>query len=105
MTHLPQLAAFGDQHWHVAKRVAASRTSTVVTALDAAARPLEVAQMLGGVATESAARNAAELLDRAATWKAGNGVIMVNGNGAATNGSAPTKPGGRKKTGQKAAEA
>jgi DNA repair protein RecN (Recombination protein N) len=69
VTHLPQMAAFGDQHWHVAKRVADDRTSTIVTDLDMAGRTLEIAQMLGGVATESAARNAAELLDRAATWK------------------------------------
>ena len=69
VTHLPQLAAFGDQHWHVAKRVVDGRTGTVVSDLDMAARTLEVAQMLGGIATETAARNAAELLDRAATWK------------------------------------
>ena len=69
VTHLPQMAAFGDQHWHVAKRISDDRTSTVVIEMDAAARTLELAQMLGGVATESAARNAAELLDRAATWK------------------------------------
>lgn len=72
VTHLPQLAAFGDQHWHVAKRIVDDRTSTVVTSLDAAARTLEIAQMLGGIATESAARNAAELLDRAGTWKVEN---------------------------------
>jgi DNA repair protein RecN (Recombination protein N) len=69
VTHLPQLAAFGDQHWHVAKHIAEGRTTTIVHSLDPAERTLEIAQMLGGVATESAARNAAELIDRAANWK------------------------------------
>jgi DNA repair protein RecN (Recombination protein N) len=95
VTHLPQLATFGDQHWHVAKRVAEGRTSTIVTELDAARRTLEIAQMLGGVATESAARNAAELLDRAATWKAGN--ASPSSNGVSVNGAKTTKSGGRKK--------
>ncbi len=66
VTHLPQLAAFGDQHWHVAKRVSHGRTTTVVSALDSEERLRELAQMLGGVATDAAERNAAELLDRAA---------------------------------------
>ncbi len=95
VTHLPQLATFGDQHWHVAKRVAEGRTSTVVTELDAAHRTLEIAQMLGGVATETAARNAAELLDRAATWKVANAVPTTNGVPA--NGAKTTKASGRKK--------
>jgi DNA repair protein RecN (Recombination protein N) len=69
VTHLPQMAAYGDQHWHVAKRIEDGRTSTVVTDLDMPGRTLELAQMLGGQATESAARNAAELLERAAMWK------------------------------------
>jgi DNA repair protein RecN (Recombination protein N) len=51
ITHLPQLAAFGDQHFTVNKRVltvdGAERTSTVVCALDPAARIEELMQMLG----------------------------------------------------------
>ncbi|MBA3824998.1 MAG: DNA repair protein RecN [Ktedonobacterales bacterium] len=86
VTHLPQMAAFGDQHWHVAKRIANDRTSTVVTEMDTAARTLELAQMLGGVATESAARNAAELLDRAITWKAEQAAPSVAANGHSPNG-------------------
>jgi DNA repair protein RecN (Recombination protein N) len=71
VTHLPQLAAFGDQHWHVAKRVIEGRTITVVTELHGEARVREIAQMLGGVATATAERNAAELLERAAAWQQG----------------------------------
>ena len=106
VTHLPQMAAFGDQHWHVAKRIIDDRTSTVVTELDAAARTLEVAQMLGGVATESAARNAAELLDRAAVWKdqskneKNEEVSTSNGNGHIhENGHATPKKSVRRKQG------
>jgi DNA repair protein RecN (Recombination protein N) len=93
VTHLPQLAAFGDQHYHVAKRVVAGRTSTVVTDLDAAARTLELAQMLGGVATESAARNAAELLDRAAAWKAEQAASGGDAEKVGTAKAAPTTNG------------
>ncbi len=101
VTHLPQMAAFADQHWHVAKLVQDDRTTTVVTDLDAAQRTLELAQMLGGVATETAARNAAELLDRADQMKvspappdppaalAPQSLDVVQPKSAATNGHAP----------------
>ncbi len=105
VTHLPQMAAFGDQHWHVAKRVVADRTSTVVTDLDAPARTLEIAQMLGGVATASAARNAAELLDRAAAWKNEQPVTAAPSHApptdAATNGHAITNGADQAKSGNK----
>jgi DNA repair protein RecN (Recombination protein N) len=51
ITHLPQLAAFGDQHYTVNKRVLTvngeERTSTVVRTLDEAARVEELMNMLG----------------------------------------------------------
>jgi DNA repair protein RecN (Recombination protein N) len=99
VTHLPQMAAFGDQHWHVAKRITDDRTSTVVTDLDRAARTLELAQMLGGIATESAARNAAELLDRAAAWKTSSEPQPPPDlpTPLATNGHTPAKRGSKKK--------
>ena len=34
ITHLPQLAAYGDMHYHVAKQIAAGRTTTEVRHLD-----------------------------------------------------------------------
>ncbi|HET7767359.1 MAG TPA: DNA repair protein RecN, partial [Chloroflexota bacterium] len=49
VTHLPQIAAFGDAHFFIAKRVSGGRTVTTVTALDAGGRDKELAQMLGGV--------------------------------------------------------
>ncbi len=49
VTHLPQLAAFGDQHFHVRKMVADGRTTTQVEQLNDPARLEELAQMLGSL--------------------------------------------------------
>ncbi len=48
VTHLPQLAAFGDRHYRVSKHVQNERTTTQVERLDGRAREAELAQMLGG---------------------------------------------------------
>lgn len=69
VTHLPQIAALGDDHYHVSKVVADERTSTHVVPLSDEARTDEVAHMLGGARTPAARANAAELLERASTWK------------------------------------
>lgn len=47
ITHLPQLAAYGDRHYHVAKQVAAGRTKTEVRHLVDDTRVTELARMLG----------------------------------------------------------
>jgi DNA repair protein RecN (Recombination protein N) len=47
VTHLPQLAGYGDAHFHVSKSVSAGRTTTHVESLDAAGRVRELAAMLG----------------------------------------------------------
>ncbi len=65
VTHLPQLAAFGTQHYHVAKQVQDGRTTTTITLLHGEARLLELAQMLGGI-SESTLQSAHELLQNAA---------------------------------------
>jgi len=49
VTHLPQLAAFGDQHFSVRKEVEEGRTSTIVRPLDDPGRMEELAQMLGSL--------------------------------------------------------
>jgi DNA repair protein RecN (Recombination protein N) len=49
ITHLPQLAAFGGQHYRVVKRVQEGRTMTDVERLEGDERKRELAQMLGGV--------------------------------------------------------
>jgi DNA repair protein RecN (Recombination protein N) len=48
VTHLPQLAAFGDRHFRVSKQVQNERTTTQVENLTGDAREAELAQMLGG---------------------------------------------------------
>jgi DNA repair protein RecN (Recombination protein N) len=56
VTHLPQLAGFGDVHFHVAKHVertgVSERTVTRVTQLQGGARVEELSQMLGGSGEE-----------------------------------------------------
>lgn len=47
ITHLPQLAAYGDMHFHVAKHVAGGRTTTDVRQLDGDMQITELARMLG----------------------------------------------------------
>lgn len=61
VTHLPQLAAFGDQHLQVQKTVRHGRTITQVTVLEAEARLNELAQMMGAI-SEGTRRSAQELM-------------------------------------------
>jgi len=68
ITHLPQLAAFGDQHFQVQKIVENSRTLTRLTKLTGEPRTLELAQMLGEV-TEGTIRSAHEILQNAQAFK------------------------------------
>jgi DNA repair protein RecN (Recombination protein N) len=64
VTHLPQLAVFGDQHYQVQKLVDKGRTLTRVEPLEGEARLLELSQMLGEVG-EGTLRSAHELLQTA----------------------------------------
>jgi DNA repair protein RecN (Recombination protein N) len=66
VTHLPQIAAYADHHFHVEKAEIDGRTETHVRKLSAAARKDELARMLGGHATSKAKAHAAELLAEAA---------------------------------------
>ena len=61
VTHLPQLAAFGDEHYKVKKLIQGSRTLTRVERLDGEPRLLELSQMLGEVG-EGTLRSAHELM-------------------------------------------
>lgn len=70
VTHLPQVAAWGDTHFHVRKAVADGRTVTEVRQLEGPARVEEVAQMLGG-AGDAARANARQLLAEADEAKRG----------------------------------
>jgi DNA repair protein RecN (Recombination protein N) len=61
ITHLPQIAAYGDAHYRVDKLTTPKRTSTAVSALVGEARVGELAQMLGAVG-EAGEQSAAEIL-------------------------------------------
>jgi DNA repair protein RecN (Recombination protein N) len=63
VTHLPQLAGYGDAHFHVTKQVDHGRTTTHVAVLDQAGRVGELAAMLG---TQEHAREGAEAILRQA---------------------------------------
>lgn len=72
VTHLPQIAAFGDAHYLVAKDEHGARTVTTVDRLESEKRTQELAQMLG---TESEATHlsAAEMRTEVEKWKSSHG--------------------------------
>jgi DNA repair protein RecN (Recombination protein N) len=61
VTHLPQLAAFGDEHYQVQKLIQGNRTLTRIERLDGEPQLLELSQMLGEVG-EGTLRSAHELM-------------------------------------------
>ncbi|PLX86724.1 MAG: DNA repair protein RecN [Desulfuromonas sp.] len=65
VTHLPQVAAFADQHFQVAKQEQDGRTLTGLHTLEGDARVREMARMLGGAqVTERTLEHARELLSQ-----------------------------------------
>ncbi len=68
VTHLPQLAAFGDEHYQVQKLIQDKRTLTRAEPLGDEARLLELAQMLGQVG-ESTLQSAHEIFQTAQDLK------------------------------------
>ncbi len=65
ITHLPQLAGFGQQHFQVFKSISDGRTTIQVREISGEARIEELATMLGGVSEKNLA-SARELLSRIA---------------------------------------
>jgi DNA repair protein RecN (Recombination protein N) len=64
VTHAPQVAARGSNHWQVGKRLGRAAARTEVLALDPPARVEEIARMLAGdVVTDEARAAARALLD------------------------------------------
>jgi DNA repair protein RecN (Recombination protein N) len=61
VTHLAQLAAFGEQHWRVEKQIKEGRTETMVKPLTADDRIIELAQMMGEL-SDGTRQSAQELL-------------------------------------------
>ena len=63
VTHLPQIAAFADQHFLIDKRESDGRTRIKVTLLDDQARTQEVARMVSGATvTETSLQHAAQMI-------------------------------------------
>jgi DNA repair protein RecN (Recombination protein N) len=74
VTHLPQIAAYADAHYRIAKRERDGRTVTEIVRLEASDREGELAAMLAGAGGgEAALASARELLERAAGWRAARG--------------------------------
>ena len=69
VTHMPQVAAFADCHYAVARAGTAGGSETRVTLLDDDQRVEELAGMLAGSASDAARESARELLARAAAAK------------------------------------
>jgi DNA repair protein RecN (Recombination protein N) len=63
VTHLPQIAAFADQHFLIDKREADGRTKTQIRLLDDRARTHEVARMLSGAkVTDTSLQHAGQMI-------------------------------------------
>lgn len=68
ITHLPQVAAYGDSQYSVRKVVSGERTSVELSQVDGAERESELSDMLGSLG-EPSMFGAQELLQRARAWK------------------------------------
>ena len=65
VTHLPQVASYAAQHFHVTKRPSAERTIVEIVPLEERARVEEISRMMAGKAlTETTRKQARELLRR-----------------------------------------
>ncbi|HWQ11793.1 MAG TPA: DNA repair protein RecN [Roseiflexaceae bacterium] len=74
ITHLPQVAAFADAHYAIAKLVSENRTRTSVQQLADDQRAEEIAAMLDGTpVSEHSRRSAREMLERASAYKRRSG--------------------------------
>ena len=72
VTHLPQVAAQGHQHFRVSKDISDGSTYSALDALDMPARIEELARMLGGVEiTRETRANAKQMLLRAGKGESG----------------------------------
>ena len=64
ITHLPQIAKFGDHHFSISKHVSKGRTKTVINRLSIPERIDEIARMLGGEKiTQATLEHAREMLN------------------------------------------
>ena len=65
ITHLAQIAKFGEHHFKISKQVRNNRTQTMITSITAGERVEEIARMLGGKSiTPTTLAHAQEMLNR-----------------------------------------
>jgi len=70
ITHLPQIACFGDKHMYVSKKVVKGRTVTSLEELGSEQKIEEISRMLGGVnVTEKTRDHAREMLNSSRSYK------------------------------------
>ncbi len=69
VTHLPQVAAYADNHYHVRKQVADGRTEALLAQVKGDDRVSELTSMLG-TRTAVARESALQLLQQSEVWKA-----------------------------------
>ena len=63
ITHLPQIAVFASNHYHVGKMISGGRTKTMISVLDKKGKENEIARMLGGERlTEITLKHAREMI-------------------------------------------
>ncbi len=68
ITHLPQIAAFGDHHYRIEKAPVNGATLTTVSPLDDREKINEIARLLGGInITETTLKSAEELIKMSKT--------------------------------------
>jgi DNA repair protein RecN (Recombination protein N) len=73
ITHLPQIACFGEDHLYVSKKIMKGRTTTSVEKLDDEQKIEEISRMLGGVdVTQTTRKHAREMIDGSKILNSGN---------------------------------
>ena len=90
ITHLPQIAAFGDAHYNIVKQVKDERTATSVLQLSDERRIEELAAMIGGLpVTDTKRQNAIEMLRDIGEWKDKARAAKLANRSLKQNGHAP----------------
>jgi len=74
ITHLPQIAAYADSHYHIRKETHEARARSILDMLEGEVRIKELAAMLGGINfSEAAVESARALVAEADSWKQAQG--------------------------------
>ena len=69
ITHLPQIASFGDVNFKITKFDADNRTITQVTELKYDDKIIEIARMLGNSASDTVLNHARQIIDESSAYK------------------------------------